>query len=107
MKTRQNAHRRIELRTQSGTKPGVKTAAFSRRIGIKGWRKSNYFTDTWRYPLLRRWLSARLPVRKGLVLSVGCGTGELERELSEEGGHRVIGLDLSFEMLRAARRLGS
>jgi demethylmenaquinone methyltransferase/2-methoxy-6-polyprenyl-1,4-benzoquinol methylase len=37
-----------------------------------------------------------------LVLDVGCGTGDLARSLTS-GGHRAVGVDLSFGMLAAAR----
>jgi SAM-dependent methyltransferase len=83
-----------------------KALAFYRRIGSVGWGKSEYFTDIRKVPLLRSWISEKLPVQRGSVLSVGCGTGELERFLTR-AGHRVVGLDLSLEMLRRAARLGS
>ncbi len=83
-----------------------KALAFYRRIGSAGWNKSDYFTDIRKFPPLRRWISAKLPVRRGSILSLGCGTGELERFLTSEG-HRVVGLDLSLDMLRRAARLGS
>jgi ubiquinone/menaquinone biosynthesis C-methylase UbiE len=37
------------------------------------------------------------------LAAVGCGTGELERTL-EKQRHKVVSLDLSFPMLRAAAR---
>jgi demethylmenaquinone methyltransferase/2-methoxy-6-polyprenyl-1,4-benzoquinol methylase len=40
--------------------------------------------------------------RGGRILDLGCGTGKLAARLSERA--RVVGLDVSFEMLRAARR---
>jgi SAM-dependent methyltransferase len=39
------------------------------------------------------------------VLSVGCGSGELERDLVRLG-RKVTGLDICFEMLQVARRRG-
>lgn len=39
------------------------------------------------------------------VLEVGCGTGRLTRLLAQNG-HRLTGIDLSFEMLAAARKNG-
>ncbi len=80
--------------------------AFYRRIGSTGWDKSDYFTDIRKFPLLRNWISKKLPVHRGSVLSLGCGTGELERFLTQEG-HPVVGLDLTLEMLRRASRRGS
>jgi len=82
-----------------------RTANFYRRVGVQGWRKSSYSTDTWKYPVLRRWIIDQLPKRGRRILSVGCGTGELERSLRELG-HRVIGLDFSLEMLQTAVRRG-
>ena len=84
---------------------GVRT--FYSRIAAKGWKKSNYFTDASEYRVLRKWISDQLPVRAGLVISIGCGTGELERDLADDAKHRVVGLDFSHDMLRAAGRLGS
>ena len=82
-----------------------RTANFYRRVGVQGWRKSSYSTDTWKYPVLRRWIIDQLPKRGRRILSVGCGTGELERGLRELG-YRVVGLDFSFEMLETAARQG-
>lgn len=70
-----------------------------------GWRNSAYFTDTWRYPILRNWIASELPRRRIALLSIGCGTGELEIHLGNLG-HRVVGLDISHEMLRSASRYG-
>jgi SAM-dependent methyltransferase len=81
------------------------TANFYRRVGVQGWRKSSYSTDTWKYPVLRRWIMNQLTKRGRRILSVGCGTGELERGLRELR-YRVIGLDFSFEMLQTAARQG-
>lgn len=41
--------------------------------------------------------------RDGVLLDVGCGPGVLAAELLQQG-HRVIGVDSSLEMARAARR---
>jgi SAM-dependent methyltransferase len=47
-----------------------------------------------------------LPLRAGgIVLDLGCGPGDLARELVERGA-RVIGYDASEELLSAARSLG-
>lgn len=83
----------------------LSTAEFFRRIGVKGWRKSAYFTFTSRYPVLRRWLIAQLIKRDKDVLSIGCGSGELESALAESG-RRVFGVDLCYELLVRARRRG-
>ena len=42
-------------------------------------------------------------VRDGLVLDLGCGSGEILSLLKEHGGFDMIGLDSSEEMLRIAR----
>jgi ubiquinone/menaquinone biosynthesis C-methylase UbiE len=54
---------------------------------------------------MRRWLAARLPAGRKMVLSVGCGSGELERDLSRSG-YTVVGIDISHVMLRTAARRG-
>ena len=78
---------------------------FFRRIALTGWRKSPYFTFSSSYAVVRRWLLSQLYARHKSVLSVGCGSGELERELVKLG-RKVTGLDICFEMLQVARRRG-
>src|SRR5215471_6281604 len=78
---------------------------FFRRIALKGWRNSPYFTFSSSYPVLRRWLISQLSSRHKSVLSIGCGSGELERDLIRSG-REVTGVDICFEMLQAARRRG-
>ena len=60
------------------------------------------------FGLDRRWRRAAtrsVAVWPGnIVLDLGCGTGELGRLLAGRG--RVVGLDLSLEMLKVARRRG-
>jgi demethylmenaquinone methyltransferase/2-methoxy-6-polyprenyl-1,4-benzoquinol methylase len=41
-----------------------------------------------------------------IVLDVGCGTGDLIRELQKKGMH-AIGIDLSFNMIKQNRSLGN
>jgi ubiquinone/menaquinone biosynthesis C-methylase UbiE len=82
-----------------------RTSEFFRRIALKGWRKSAYFTFSQRYPVLRRWLLAQLTAADKHILSIGCGSGELERDLLKQN-RRVTGLDICFEMLAAARERG-
>jgi demethylmenaquinone methyltransferase/2-methoxy-6-polyprenyl-1,4-benzoquinol methylase len=51
----------------------------------------------------RRVVARSMAVRPGdIVLDLGCGTGELGRLFA--GRCRVVGLDLSLEMLKVARR---
>jgi SAM-dependent methyltransferase len=84
----------------------LRTASwFYSRIGKNGWTDSEYFTYSVRSPALRRWLGSQIPERKK-ILSVGCGTGELEGYLAQIG-HLVVGLDLSRQMLRRARNGGA
>jgi SAM-dependent methyltransferase len=78
---------------------------FFRRIAVKGWRNSPYFTYSSGYPVLRRWLIAKLLARDRDILSIGCGSGELERDLIKLG-RQVTGMDICFEMLQSAQRRG-
>jgi ubiquinone/menaquinone biosynthesis C-methylase UbiE len=87
---------------QQGTR---RTSDFFRRIALKGWRNSAYFTYSSRYPVLRRWLLARLSAADRLVLSIGCGSGELERDLLKSN-RQVTGIDICYEMLDSARERG-
>jgi ubiquinone/menaquinone biosynthesis C-methylase UbiE len=73
-------------------------------VGKQGWSKSGHFTFTSEYPALRRWLVAQLP-QKRTILTVGCGTGELEKILKQRG-HQVVGLDLSYDMLKTTGKRG-
>lgn len=72
---------------------------------MKGWRNSPYFTYSSGYPVLRRWLIARLTARDKAVLSIGCGSGELERDLIKLG-RSVVGMDICHEMLQSAQQRG-
>jgi ubiquinone/menaquinone biosynthesis C-methylase UbiE len=78
---------------------------FYARIGTRGWRDSGYDTFAYRSAAFRRWMRAQLSAGERAILSVGCGAGELERELSA-ADRAVIGLDLSHAMLRRAARNG-
>jgi ubiquinone/menaquinone biosynthesis C-methylase UbiE len=87
------------LQRKISTVQGRPASAFFRRVALKGW-DADHFTFTYRYPTLRRWLSAQVSGRK-TILTVGCGRGELERDLIKLG-HRVVSLDFSFAMVWAA-----
>jgi SAM-dependent methyltransferase len=82
-----------------------KTSKFFNGVASQGWHKSDYFTYTWKFPVMRRWLAGKLPARQKRVLSVGCGSGELERDL-ERLGFAVTGIDVSHVMLQTAARRG-
>src|SRR6187401_1174752 len=61
--------------------------------------------DIWPIRGLASELAGRIPVRT--ALSVGCGTGGLERSLVEEGiVTEITGIDTSEAALAEARRLG-
>ena len=50
------------------------------------------------------WGRAVLPYLHGRVLELGCGTGNLQRALADQGEHWAIGLDASPQMLTITRR---
>jgi ubiquinone/menaquinone biosynthesis C-methylase UbiE len=79
-------------------------ATLFRRVGKIGWKKSDHFTYTYAFPSLRRWLVGQIPPRQR-ILSVGCGTGELEKVLATQA-RLVVGIDLFIEMLHRAGRRG-
>lgn len=79
-------------------------AGFFYRVAKRGWEQSGHFTFTGESSALRTWLAARLPEEQ-TVLTLGCGTGELERVLRRDG-HTVVGVDVVYEMLKAAKRRG-
>jgi SAM-dependent methyltransferase len=59
----------------------------------------------WSVAALAKVLADRLPLES--ALSIGCGTGGLERSLMEEGiARRITGIDMSEPALEEARRLG-
>jgi ubiquinone/menaquinone biosynthesis C-methylase UbiE len=75
------------------------------KIGAHDWRQGAYDTFTYDSPFLRRWIAEQLPAKKTTILSIGCGSGELEDHLTELG-HGIIGLDLSHQMLKRAATRG-
>ena len=81
------------------------TSLFFDRIANQGWHKSDFFTYTWKYPALRGWLIAQLRSSEKRILSIGCGSGELERDLIKTG-RNIVALDIAHDMLRAASRRG-
>lgn len=80
-------------------------STFYSQIGAQGWHKSGYDTFTYDSPAFRRWITAQLGLKSRKILSIGCGAGELERDLAA-AGHAVTGLDLSHAMLVRASRKG-
>lgn len=91
--------------TKSATAKDASPARFYRSIGDKGWNNSHYFTYSSSSPAFRRWLLAELGEQPRDILSIGCGNGELETYLVEEG-HRLTGLDPAQPMLKRAARNG-
>ena len=91
------------LRTSPPAKKTYRSGAtLFRKVGKIGWKKSDHFTYTYAFPALRRWLVAQIPQQQR-ILSIGCGTGELEKML-EPQARLVVGTDLLIEMVRGARR---
>lgn len=78
-------------------------------------RDSSWFVDFMdranaipEYARIRAGLADALWVgRDGVVLDVGCGTGEDALELAVRSGARVLGTDLSLAMVEEARRRGA
>lgn len=66
-------------------------------------RIARYSTDIWDHNVqYHRYLMAHAPPRCADALDLGCGTGGFTRELADRSG-RVLGIDLSPEMIRVAR----
>ena len=63
----------------------------------EGWTANNHYHD---------WLLKHVPANCESALEIGCGTGAFARQLAERCG-RVVGLDLSPEMIRVARSRSS
>jgi ubiquinone/menaquinone biosynthesis C-methylase UbiE len=89
---------------QKKQKPATRSRFYT-DIGTKGWRQTGYDTYGFYSPGFRQWIGSQFPAKKKMILSVGCGTGELEKHLSELR-HTVVGLDLSHPMLKRASRHG-
>jgi len=70
-------------------------ADFDRQAMIddEGWTANNHYHD---------FLLKHVPVNCRNALEIGCGTGAFARQLAERC-RRVIGIDLSAEMIRVAR----
>lgn len=81
------------------------SAEFFSRLAVKGWKRSAFFTFSWGYPRLRRWLASQISSREKTILSIGCGSGELERLLTKSN-HCVIGIDHAYRMLALGRKQG-
>jgi ubiquinone/menaquinone biosynthesis C-methylase UbiE len=83
----------------------TRISRFYNRIGAQGWHKSGYITLSVRSSALRCWITAQLPAKRVKILSVGCGTGELESHLSDLQ-YQVVGIDTSQQMLKRAHNRG-
>lgn len=55
--------------------------------------------------MLRRWLLSQLIQRDKNILSIGCGSGELESDLAKTG-RNITGLDICYELLARAHKRG-
>jgi len=75
------------------------------RNGAYHWGRSGYDTFGYESPFFRQWVAAQLPDEPSTILSVGCGSGEVEAHLASRG-HRVVGLDRAHAMLKRAQRHG-
>jgi SAM-dependent methyltransferase len=60
--------------------------------------------DVWPVTALRQWLGPRAPLAE--CVSIGCGTGALERSLFDEGvAAHAIGIDMAENVITEARAL--
>ncbi len=66
------------------------------KLAVGGWNHNNHY---------HRYLLRHVPLRRGLALDVGCGTGEFSRVLSGRFD-TVIGIDFSPEMINVANQTG-
>jgi ubiquinone/menaquinone biosynthesis C-methylase UbiE len=80
-------------------------ARFFTRVGARGWRKSGYDTFAFSSTFFRRWMASQLGAKPRTMLSIGCGSGELEQALGEMG-HDMVGLDVAHSLLKRAQRKG-
>jgi ubiquinone/menaquinone biosynthesis C-methylase UbiE len=86
-----------------------------RYIALSRWAFERFYREfAWTYDAVaaavswgrwQDWILTALPLLHGDVLEVGCGTGNLQRALAGRPAiRRVVGLDLSQQMLTLARR---
>ena len=73
----------------------------------KMWRKAGYFLASSRTfaEEIRTVVRLRSSCRAERILDLACGTGIFTRPLAQQGGGLIVGLDLSWPMIRYARRL--
>jgi SAM-dependent methyltransferase len=73
-------------------------------------RVASFFYRIWAEPSLapmHRRIASEVPVDLGRLLDVGCGPGQLTRRIAAaRPGLSVVGLDLSADMIRQAKRAG-
>lgn len=70
-----------------------------------------FFYRLWAEPSIdpmHRRIAAEVPIERGKLLDVGCGAGKLDRLIAAARSNlRVVGLDSSEAMIRAARKRSS
>jgi SAM-dependent methyltransferase len=71
-----------------------------------GWRRSGpvLLSDYTARPFLLDWCD---PVADAHVLDIGCGEGYMARELAKRGACKVLGIDISSEMITQAHAAGT
>src|SRR5579862_1607831 len=86
-------------------KSSIARARAAARNGAFHWGRSGYDTFGYESPFFRQWVADQLPAEPCALLSIGCGSGEIEAHLASRG-HRVVGLDRAHAMLKRAQRHG-
>ena len=71
------------------------------------WRSEEFFKtgDDFIRGLFGVFIKAGVQVKRGTAIDFGCGLGRLTRPLVSQGFSRVVGLDISAEMVSRARKL--
>lgn len=71
------------------------------------WRSDEFFKtgDDFVRGLFGAFLKSGVPLKRGTAIDFGCGLGRLTRPLTSQGFSRVVGLDISTEMVSRAGKL--